>query len=162
MFRPDQLGPALRALRSRQQLKQLQVAARAGITSSMLSGYENGRKMPTLATLEKVLGAMECGLPDLLEALQARSGADGMDPMASLEPLRWPSRSRALGGTSPSWGFDLEEILGPSPPLSREEAAAFGEMLSGYCRWLRYLRHQAAVAPPGGESPQEGVELSRP
>ena len=144
MFRSDQLGPALRFLRSRRQLKQLQVAARAGITSSMLSGYENGRKTPTLLTLEKILRAMDFSLPDLLEAIEEQSGKSRNESSgAALEPappLRYcPPWKRE----DAAWGFDLEAILGSSQPLAQEEAAAFGEMLSGYCRWLRYLRHQA-------------------
>ncbi len=154
MFRSEQLGPALRALRSRRQLKQLQVAARAGITSSMLSGYENGRKSPTLATLEKILLAMECGLRDLLEAFEGQGGeglATGRDPtLGAPESLRYPSfvgQEGFAGRERAGWGFDLEAILG-SPPLAREEAAAFSEMLCGYYRWLRYLRRQQGPFPP--------------
>lgn len=153
MFRSDQLGPALRTLRSRRQLKQLQVAARAGITSSMLSGYENGRKTPTLASLEKILLAMDFSLADLLDALQSPEAGEsetaGRPPALGGETVPYvPGLER--GGSA--WEFDLEEILG-APPLAREEAVAFGEMLSGYCRWLRYLRRQRGPAPPNAEDP---------
>jgi len=151
----------------------------------MLSGYENGRKQPTLPTLEKILLAMGCSLRDLVGALElvrdgklsARAGsslsgeesfagshqpASGgyVEKIENLQPRPLPP-TRSSGPAGASWasrapqrGFDLGVIFG-AEPLAHEEEEAFGEMLSGYCRWLRFLRRQAASAcsaekcPPG-------------
>lgn len=148
MLRPVQLGLAFRFLRTSRQLKQHQVAERAGITPSMLSGYENGRKLPTLATLEKILLAMDCSLRDLVDALDLvldggkakRAGHRLLGP-AEAGGERSPPRLNAL---APPGVPDLALVFG-AEPLAREEEQAFGEMLSGYCRWLRYLRQQTTA-----------------
>lgn len=157
MLRPDRLGLALRFLRTRHNLRQRDVAERAGITGSMLSGYENGRKVPTLASLDKILQAMSCGLRDLVEALEKTSppGSGGDDDAAPPSGSGGPVPGAGSGSTtSPKAGseagseaaslprlrFDLQVIFGPAADLGREEEKAFHEMLQGYCRWLRYLR----------------------
>lgn len=37
----------------------------------MLSAYETGRQRPSFATIDKILGALECDAADLVAALQA-------------------------------------------------------------------------------------------
>ncbi|MCH9649163.1 MAG: helix-turn-helix domain-containing protein [Deltaproteobacteria bacterium] len=161
MLQSDQLGIALRLLRTTRNLKQHQVAGCAGITSSMLSGYENGRKVPTLASLEKILEAMGCRLQDLVAALEmtrrksggvADRGSEpgvlerdhrGREPAPSSPPLPWSQEAFRPAG---SRAFDLDAILGPSPCLAQEEQEAFEEMLSGYYRWLRFLHRHGDVA----------------
>ena len=49
------LGPALRLLRERVDLKQVQVAERTGIAQSRLSRYEKEKKLPDLPTLDRLL-----------------------------------------------------------------------------------------------------------
>jgi transcriptional regulator with XRE-family HTH domain len=152
MLRPDHLGLAFRFLRTSRHLKQQDVAERAGITPSMLSGYENGRKQPTLVSLEKILEAMDCTLRDLVTALElirdgrlefeaqnssSGSGTAELPGTGPRQEVPWPRRS------SVDLPLDLRAVFGPEP-LALEEEAAFGEMLSGYCRWLRYLRQQGS------------------
>lgn len=148
MFEPDRLGEALRRLRASRNLKQRQVALGAEITPSMLSGYENGRKQPTIATLEKILTAMDCGLGDLARALRSVPEKEGSaredtapEGTAATALLRCRGSS-VLGAerTLPSLAPELREIFECDEPLSREEEQAFGEMLRGYCRWLKLLR----------------------
>lgn len=161
MLQSDQLGVALRLLRTTRNLKQHQVAGGAGITSSMLSGYENGRKVPTLASLEKILEAMGCRLQDLVTALEmARAESSGTTDRGGEASVQGSSRRfRESGPSSPpfpwsqetlrpsgSRAFDLDTILGPSPRLALEEQEAFEEMLSGYYRWLRFLHRHGDVA----------------
>ena len=179
MLRPDHLGLAFRFLRTSRYLRQHQVAQQAGITPSMLSGYENGRKLPTLASLEKILVAMGCSLRDLVGALElVRDGKLGTGsepeeevgerspvPLSPTNGAEWDLLSvarppalrsaRATAGLAPA--FDLEMIFG-AKPLAREEEEAFGEMLSGYCRWLRFLRRQASAHPELHQS-REGEPL---
>ena len=68
---PETLGPALRLLRGRRHLKQMQVAAMAGITKAMLSSYETGAATPSLQSLTAILGALGSDFRELQEALHA-------------------------------------------------------------------------------------------
>jgi transcriptional regulator with XRE-family HTH domain len=116
----------------------------------MLSGYENGKKLPALGSLDKILQAMDFTLRELVDALEGPLPGDPPpDPEAP-----WPTRPAApapvvRGSGRPSMPrlhFDLAAIFGGSSDLEDEEEQAFGEMLQGYCRWLRYLREMASVA----------------
>jgi len=64
------LGPALRRLRQHRRLLQYQAAKRAGITKTMLSGYETGSHLPSLRTLEALLVALRADLRHLDAALR--------------------------------------------------------------------------------------------
>jgi transcriptional regulator with XRE-family HTH domain len=48
---------ALKAARRRAGLTQRELAARAGTSQATLSAYENGRKQPSLETLDRLLAA---------------------------------------------------------------------------------------------------------
>lgn len=52
------VGPALRRLRTAQNLSLRQLAERAGVTASYLSAVERGKISPTIALLGKVLGGL--------------------------------------------------------------------------------------------------------
>ncbi|MGD2113946.1 MAG: helix-turn-helix domain-containing protein [Acidobacteriota bacterium] len=74
----DRLDRALTLLRTRSGFKQIEVAQRAGITPSMISEYESGKKRPHVDTLEKmlaVLGADAHGLANALRTAQ-REGVE--------------------------------------------------------------------------------------
>lgn len=55
------LGRTLSLLRELRGKSQAQVARQAGIGKSQLSKYENGKELPKLDSLEKVLGVLEVG-----------------------------------------------------------------------------------------------------
>jgi transcriptional regulator with XRE-family HTH domain len=142
------LGQALRWLRDRQGKKQYQVADAAGITKGMLSAYETGRQRPSLETLEKILGTLGCDLNDLHNAIQIINGTpesmkrkgDGSErfedsPTGDAPDERAGERTRQALGR-----------LGSLPP---EEERAFGQMLDGFHRFLRYL-HDQLGGPKGG------------
>lgn len=99
---PETLGPALRLLRSRRHLKQMEVAAKAGITKAMLSSYETGAATPSLQSLTSILGALRTDFRELQDALHAvvpgRPG--GGDSNARHQP------ERGGGGAAP-----LPELL---------------------------------------------------
>jgi transcriptional regulator with XRE-family HTH domain len=57
-MRDDNLGSRLRHLRTRCQLSARQLAERAGVAPSYVSGVESGRVSPTIATLRKMLLAL--------------------------------------------------------------------------------------------------------
>jgi transcriptional regulator with XRE-family HTH domain len=71
----DGLGPALRRLREKAGLPQTEVAARTGIAQSRLSRYENGRKLPDLTTLGRLLACYGENLMGLHRALEEAQGA---------------------------------------------------------------------------------------
>lgn len=97
----DHLDRALALLRARSGLKQTELAKRAGITPSMISEYESGKKRPHVDTLDRildVLGADAHLLADALrEARRERTG-DGLHPARMAERTTDPvlrSRLRA-------------------------------------------------------------------
>ena len=66
------LGPALRRLRLRRGLSQRELARRAGVTRSMISSYERGTNLPSLPTLDRLLGALEVSPIGLVVAIRER------------------------------------------------------------------------------------------
>lgn len=54
---PIMASELIREARRRAQLTQVQLAARAGLTQSVISTYENGRREPSLVALQRVLFA---------------------------------------------------------------------------------------------------------
>jgi transcriptional regulator with XRE-family HTH domain len=90
---PEIIGPALRLLRGRRHLKQMQVAAKAGITKAMLSSYETGAATPSLQSLTSILGAMESDFREFQEALHAvnpagRPGGGDLNARPQQQPRR--------------------------------------------------------------------------
>jgi transcriptional regulator with XRE-family HTH domain len=57
----DNLGPALRLIRELRKRSQADVARRARVGKSQLSKYENGKELPRLDSLQRVLE--ELGVP---------------------------------------------------------------------------------------------------
>lgn len=68
MFR--NLGPTLTLLREMRGKSQAGVARAADIGKSQLSKYESGKELPKLASLEKVLTALDMGPVDLFCTLE--------------------------------------------------------------------------------------------
>ena len=66
----DRLDRALVLLRTRAGLKQMELAKRAGITPSMISEYESGKKSPHVDTLDKILEVLELDAHGLAAALR--------------------------------------------------------------------------------------------
>lgn len=74
------IGPALRALRTEQGLRQTVVAERAGITKAMLSSYETGKCSPVLTSLTAVLRVLRSDLRSLQDTMDRLSLAAGVRP----------------------------------------------------------------------------------
>ncbi len=78
------LGSALRRLREKVAgLTQVEVAARSGIAQNRLSRYENGRKLPDLITLDRLLtcyGVDSDGLSRALKEAQGAPATPASDP----------------------------------------------------------------------------------
>lgn len=131
------IAPALRWLRLQRQRRQRDVAQRAGITQAMLCAYEQGKREPSLASLGKILGALEADLHDLAEALgNARGPYAGARTIGS---ARVPPPTDPGSPWPPSQRVDLAHLLGGPLRASGEERAALEQMFDGFCRWLALL-----------------------
>lgn len=70
------LGPALRRLREKLAgLTQAEVAERSGIAQSRLSRYENGKSLPDLITLDRLLSCYGVDSEGFARALKKAQGA---------------------------------------------------------------------------------------
>jgi transcriptional regulator with XRE-family HTH domain len=68
------IGPALRVLRYRRNLRQFEVAEAAGVTKAMLSAFETGKHMPATRSIIAVLDALGADFADLQSALDQMAG----------------------------------------------------------------------------------------
>lgn len=66
----ENLGITIVLLRNLRGISQAKVAREAGIGKSQLSKYENGKELPKLDSLEKVLGALGIGYSEFFYTLQ--------------------------------------------------------------------------------------------
>ena len=83
-------GEALKDLRWRARMKQVEVCRATRMTAPQVSRYENGHEMPTVESLVKYLSAVGADFRDLQLALEA-AAADGDRPVEDAQP-------RAEGG----------------------------------------------------------------
>ena len=77
-------GEALKELRWKARLKQVDICRAAGMTAPQVSRYENGREMPTVESLVKYLSAVGADFGDLQGVLEAL--AAGREPAAAPPP----------------------------------------------------------------------------
>jgi transcriptional regulator with XRE-family HTH domain len=128
---------ALRWLRLQKRRKQREVAQRAGITQGMLCAYEQGKREPSLASLGKVLDALDVDLHDLADALgKARGPSAGAQAVGS---ARVTGSADPAPEQPPSQRVDLAHLLGGPLRASGEERAALEQIFDGFCRCLSLL-----------------------
>jgi transcriptional regulator with XRE-family HTH domain len=157
------LGKAMRWLRAKQDRRQYEVAAAAGVTKAMLSAYETGKQKPSLETLEKILEALGADLADLHDALlivNDRSGPPGGMARpgggaaweAHRDRRRRPGAGEEAGEGGDAFEVNVYRVLGLARPLPAEEERAFAEMLSGFHRLIRYMHRslEETAAGAGG------------
>jgi len=124
---PSDFALALTILRQSRGWNQHQLSRATGITTSALSEYEHGKKMPELKNLRKVVGALGYRMSalerteDFVRELQAEGALEA-----------WPSR----------WGG---EVLGPAPVLP-ERISAQSPTLRIRARRTAALMGQAAIS----------------
>jgi transcriptional regulator with XRE-family HTH domain len=143
----ESLGRALRLLRLRRGHKQYEVARSARITKAMLSAYETGKRLPSLATLGAILEALASDLGDLHRAMLADRHEGEI--MAERAPGATDSGNRLYPPSSDSglevWEPpDLYRVLGGEVRLPPGQERAFAEMLHGFHALLRYLNRRLA------------------
>ena len=59
-------GNRLREMRKRREISQEEMGARAGLSRNFVSMIETGHRNVTLATVEKLAGALKCRMADLM------------------------------------------------------------------------------------------------
>lgn len=144
----ENLGQALRWLRTRQNRKQYQIAEAAGITKAMLSAYETGKQNPSIETLDKILGALRHDVSDLDRALKLhRAPGDRADVAAEGPPVEW-----AQAGELAEPRVNVYRVLGIDHQLPADQERAFVQTLSGFHGLLRamYDEHHRRVRSSTG------------
>jgi transcriptional regulator with XRE-family HTH domain len=61
------LGENLRKLRLKKDMSQVDLATALNVDRAYISNIENGRMNPTLSTLEKIAGALEIPMSELVK-----------------------------------------------------------------------------------------------
>ncbi len=129
----EHLGRALATLRDKHNKTQEEVASVAGVTPSMISNYEREKEKPSLDSLWKILGAMNCSLIDLEAALRFVRG-DAFPLHCRNWRIRIESDEYPPPATSrqPSEiaepGFDLERLLQADPPIPNDDLQYLGKL----------------------------------
>lgn len=141
------LGTALRLLRLQRGKTQKEVAEAAGIRGPMLSGYENGGKVPALKTLLKLLKALGCSLTDLEKEMhrlesEGSSGRTVLDRRA-VELRRSASGEAAGLAELEERSGDVAGLLGIEEALPAPVEESFAIMLQGFQKFLRYLAERS-------------------
>ncbi|HEX2254451.1 MAG TPA: helix-turn-helix transcriptional regulator [Thermoanaerobaculia bacterium] len=152
----DRLGPALRRLRKKRDMKQYEVADAAGVTKAMLSAYETGKRRPSIRTLESLLEAMRASLGDLHMALVAEQrearaaaafpaaggGGDELGEATTAYDARYDGGRRDTGSWGYGPGVDVYQALGIDEPLLPPVERALDEMLRGFLKILRFMHER--------------------
>jgi len=100
----QQIGPRLRALRTDRGVTLDVLAARSGLTKGYLSKIETGKKLPPIATLSRISGALDA---DIAHFFQKEDSGGDVDDRVSL--VRAGQRRPAVrGGTS--FGYDYASL----------------------------------------------------
>jgi transcriptional regulator with XRE-family HTH domain len=129
------LGRTLSLLRELRGKSQAQVAREAGIGKSQLSKYENGRELPKLDSLEKVLRALEVGQFEFFYTMHLVDGrAAGL------------RRQRGEAGDEP---LVLPSIDG-HPLLSESTDQAFNKVFTDLLILYRRVFEQLVFTGEGG------------
>ncbi len=61
------IGPRIRAARSRQRLTQEKLGQIVGVGTTHISHIETGSTMPSMETFVKILNALDCSADEILE-----------------------------------------------------------------------------------------------
>jgi transcriptional regulator with XRE-family HTH domain len=105
------LGPALRMLREKAGLTQVTVAERTGIAQNRLSRYENGKQVPDLPTLDRLLSCYEVDVERLGQVLKDVQG------------IETPSRTEADPEFTARVREALMQLGYPEPQVRRRTAS---------------------------------------
>src|SRR5207302_691303 len=94
------IGNKLRALRLRKKIALVDLGKHTGLSASMLSQLENGKLIPTLATLARIAMVFDVGLDHFFGS---RRGRKTFAVVRAAERLRFPERADA---PAPAYFFE--------------------------------------------------------
>lgn len=77
----QKFGVAVREYRERRHLSQEELAFRANLDRTYISGIERGRRNPSLKTIEKIAGALEINLDTLFKTVVEITESEGIDTL---------------------------------------------------------------------------------
>lgn len=152
----------IREARSAASLTQAELAGRAGITQSVVSAYEHGRREPSFSTLQRLIAAAGYALDaslvraepgGLLAEVQASAAElrDALGPLGAIDIQVFGSVAR--GGESPDSDIDLLVELAPDVgafALLRMQSAA-----------ETILRRSVDIVPSSGLKPDVADRVAR-
>lgn len=122
------LPKALLWLRLDARLKQREVAEAAGITQAMLCSYEKGKRLPTLASLIRILEALSSSFEDLGRVLRL---VHRESPGAG--EARPPSLSRrGRRSVDDLSSEELAALVGSEGPLDPKQEEALRRVLEAF------------------------------
>ena len=103
-------GAALKELRWRARMKQVEVCRATGMTAPQVSRYENGHEMPTVESLVKYLGAVGSDLCELQTVLVGTAGAGPPTAPGRLAPGRPAPGEREVADPVLKYRVGLDQI----------------------------------------------------
>ncbi|MDY7103619.1 MAG: XRE family transcriptional regulator [Actinomycetota bacterium] len=109
-----QIGARVRAVRSRRGLSLDELAGRSGVSRSMVSEIERGRKVPTIVVLDRVANALGTSLARLVQPEDATRVVirRAADQQVAVDPAGW--ERRILSPVLPGVEFELmRTTIGP-------------------------------------------------
>lgn len=71
----ERLGPAIKALRERRSMTQIELAEHCRLSRGAIGQFERGLASPSIETLGRILGVLESDLSDLQRELDRQAGA---------------------------------------------------------------------------------------
>lgn len=146
------LGRTLGLLRELRGKSQARVAREAGIGKSQLSKYENGKELPKLDSLEKVLIALKVSYFEFFYTLHL------VDRRASeLEPL-----ANGDGGAPTPEPLPLPAFLPGNTLLDDTTDQAFSQVFTDLLLLYRRIFQQRVLPASGPAGPSAAEDLSAP
>jgi transcriptional regulator with XRE-family HTH domain len=148
----NNLGRTLSLLRELRGKSQARVAREAGIGKSQLSKYENGKELPKLDSLEKVLNALKVGCFEFFYTLY-------------LVDRRAADLDRADGGENPvaprGEPLYMPPLLNGNTLLADTTDQAFSQVFTDLLLLYRRIFEQMVLPPVSGR-PDEPAEAEAP
>lgn len=142
------LGRTLSLLRELRGKSQARIAREAGIGKSQLSKYENGKELPKLDSLEKVLNALKVGYFEFFYTLYLvdRRAAD----LAELEDGDQGERAPAESSREPLY---MPPLLNGNTLLAETTDQAFSQVFTDLLLLYRRVFEQMVLS--GAPAPDE-------
>jgi transcriptional regulator with XRE-family HTH domain len=146
------LGRTLSLLRELRGKSQARVAREAGIGKSQLSKYENGKELPKLDSLEKVLNALRVGYFEFFYTLHLvdRRAAD-LDRAGRREAGAAEAAEGGANGDAGEGPLYMPPLLGGDTLLTGTTDQAFSQVFTDLLVLYRRVFEQRVL--PGPEGP---------